>query len=175
MDRCYSESFRYGLIGNPMVRQRYIESFGEKLGLELSQRPVINSGIFALRSDSPVWKIWGEWLERAMSATPHQFSEQYALNAAIYSGGVRMSPLPARCNWICGQALPYYAPKTGLFTEGMPPYDPLWIIHATGKKFRDPEEAGELLTYDIVTFPRGDKMKLPLDYLRLRQIHNTST
>jgi hypothetical protein len=112
----------------------YTESFGDEVAAKLSDRPIFNSGVFACRKESTVWKTWAKWMQTAVAGIPHKLTEQNALNAAIYLDDFPFVPLPAWCNWVCGQSRPVFNPGTGLLCESLAPFDPLSIIHVTPRQ-----------------------------------------
>jgi hypothetical protein len=153
----YKDSFCYGTVYNHRMFDRYTQSFGELLARQLSERPIFNSGVFALHRDSKVWSEWAKWLQKAITEGEQvvRLSEQNALNAAIYLGGIPVTPLLANCNWICEQGLPVFNPNTGLLSEPTLPHNPLWIVHAADARLK-PAELKVCLT--------GESIRLPLDY-----------
>ena len=122
--------------------------------------PVINSGVFALPSESKSWERWQHWFALALEKGRHKMTEQNALNAAIYAGEVTHYPLPAGCNWICGQCLPLLDRAAGRFVEPLvAPYEPISIMHVTPRDVSNTTVA----TVD------GESVSMPLDYLPFRE------
>ena len=95
-----------------------------------------NSGVFAMHRSCPGWTAWAEDLQDAlMRVDPVQpLVEQCSLNHAIYTGKVPFSPLAAKFNWICAEALPVWDSQRNLLCDPSIPHDPLSIIHLNDLK-----------------------------------------
>ncbi len=94
------------------------------------------SGVFAMCHSSPIWRLWAEALHECMEhmlaekkPLTHIF-EQIALNLVLYKQPMdQLGLLPARYDWIVGEALPLLDLEHGLLREPQPPYDPIEIVH----------------------------------------------
>lgn len=91
------------------------ESFGDSWAQSIGTISPFNSGAFALRSDSPYWGIWREWLRVGVSRSLNHFTEQNALNIAIRSGQIAVRKLPISHNYVCSNGLPDYCLKETCF------------------------------------------------------------
>ena len=125
------------LVGMSVQQWRYntfLTCLGEDLARELSQYPMINTGLFAARADSPVWAHWAEVLGNFFKTVgePFFYAEQAMLNALIRKRLVGAALLPARCNWMCNLAAPRCSVDGAILCEVEPPFEPLGIIHLTG-------------------------------------------
>ena len=82
------------------------------------------------------WTAWAEDLQDAlMRVDPVQpLVEQCSLNHAIYTGKLPFSPLAAKFNWICAEALPVWDSQRNLLCDPSIPHDPLSIIHLNDLK-----------------------------------------
>jgi hypothetical protein len=60
------------------------------------------------------------------------FTEQTALNVAIYTQKTWPCFLPPRFNWICFHALPGFDERSGLYVEPELPHDEIGIMHMAG-------------------------------------------
>jgi len=112
--------------------------YGRKIANETLFMPVINSGVFALRGDSPYWHEWAESYRQAKTESAADLRDQIPLNHAIYTGRIKISPLPAWCNWICDLALPLWDAGNGVFVEPSLPHHPIGIMHLLGESKRRP-------------------------------------
>jgi hypothetical protein len=132
-DRSYTP-FLVGMSVQEWRYQTFLTCFGEVLAKELSQFPMINTGLFAARADSNVWASWAEVLGNLLKALgePFFYAEQTVLNALIRKGLVAAAYLPARCNWMCNLAAPMCSTDGKILCEPQPPFEPLGIIHLTG-------------------------------------------
>lgn len=116
----------------------YGEAFGPEIAAALDRKPMINTGVYAMAADTPLWDLW-EWLYRqAMQRQadhrrgPLFMSEQTALNVAVHHHRMRWASLPAACNWLCHLAVPMWDPTAGRLVEPSPPHDPIRILHLSG-------------------------------------------
>jgi hypothetical protein len=92
-----------------------------------------DTGVFALRSDAPHWALWAKWFGAGLTATKGELCcDQTALNHALWTEHLPVSPLPALCNWLCHLALPGFDPLRGRFCEPVTPRHPVGILHLTG-------------------------------------------
>ena len=132
-DRSYTP-FLVGMSVQEWRHKTFLSCFGEPLATELSQFPMINTGLFAARADSNVWATWAEILGNLLKALgePFFYAEQACLNALIRKGLVAAAHLPARCNWMCNLAAPTCSMDGTILCEPQPPFQPLGIIHTRG-------------------------------------------
>lgn len=91
--------------------------------------PAINVGVFALRADAPHWQPWRDTMKRVLAVEPVFCAEQLALDHVVMSQGLPSCWLPARANWVCHLARPFWSHGQGRLLEPTPPYDPLWVVH----------------------------------------------
>jgi len=111
--------------------------------------PQFNSGVFAAKASSPVWRAWQEVLGEAVrksfqrigtigvltfiDAQENHFIEQNALNVCLQRGQAKPYPLGPGYNFVCSLATPLFDPRSSLITEPLAPWEPLRIIHLTEK------------------------------------------
>jgi len=124
---------RYGRFGrirfDSWAHTLYRDGYGEAAARAYALRPMLNSGVFALRADAPHWEAWIESY-RAASPRKHRIGfDQIALNHAVYSRGLEAEYLPAWCNWVCARGLPAFNPATGEFVEPYVPHQRIGILH----------------------------------------------
>jgi hypothetical protein len=93
----------------------------------------VNSGVFALRGDAPHWALWAKWLGIGLeNARYSRFSDQTALNHAVWTEGLPVAHLPARCNWLCHLALPRYDHSRQIFCEPDREAHAIGVLHLAG-------------------------------------------
>lgn len=164
LHRAYGSTYLRGSSVDPdnqLFFNQYAKAYGEPLARRIMYLPVINVGVFALRHDSNVWQRWREWIERGLKAGSQKTIEQNALNAAIYSEQIPILPLPAYCNWICGQALPRFDRVNRRFVEPILPYEPISILHVTPRQ----------TSKSVIQTLDGPPIPMSLDYLAFREMH----
>ena len=130
VDRAYRHTS--GLVG---VRiNRMLAYFGQEAVARVVWASYFNAGVFALRSDAPHWALWAKWFDAGLTATKGELCcEQTALNHALWTERLPVSPLPALCNWLCHLALPGFDPIRERFCEPLVPRNPIGILHLTGR------------------------------------------
>jgi hypothetical protein len=131
LDRAYANTFAEHPISDHHLAT-YVRLFGSDNAWKLSRRPILNSGVFAARADSPVWGAWAEACKLTMGDRFVHLSEQAALTVAIYGNAVPVHYLPSRYNWICSLALPLWDDERRRLVDPCMPHDVLEIVHATG-------------------------------------------
>lgn len=122
VDRSYRNSYNL-----------YDALFGENIAKTFFKFPVLNSGVFALQSDAPHWKIWRETVAASFEKLCHHLTEQTALNYVVYNFNLKATYLPFSCNWLCSQISPRFDARTLTFQEPDPPFGTIGIMHLSGK------------------------------------------
>ena len=107
------------------------EYFGAQALALCDQHNTYNAGAFALQATSPHWNTWARYFGKGLRAAPHKVSDQTALNYAIWSGDIKIHPLPAVCNWCCHFAFPVINIDIKRFCEPHIPNRPIGIMHLT--------------------------------------------
>jgi len=95
----------------------------------MTWKPVLNVGVFALRTDSRLWDLWARVLNEGLSRSTDRLLTQCWLNVAVATSGFAVHPLPQWANWPCHLATPMLDAKTGLLVEPELPNEPLSIVH----------------------------------------------
>lgn len=95
----------------------------------LVDRPVLNTGAFALRRDAPHWAAWRAWQSRCTAHGRAFTSDQLALALAVYLDGLPHEALPETCNYMGPWRLDR---ARGLLVHHYAPYDPLSVVHLVG-------------------------------------------
>ena len=109
----------------------YRKCFGRRVAKRLIEYPVLNSGVFALRADTPLWDAWRAAIRDAGRAWHF---DQPPLNKAVWLDGFDKHLLPSLYNWICGQALPAYDEPTGRMLTPYPPHHVISVLHLTKRR-----------------------------------------
>lgn len=132
LDRAYGHCFHDRAAVTRLMDQLYRLGWSNAIADRLREHPVLNSGAFALRADSPLWSHWQRLAAEAYTRTLHHLVEQTALNVAAYvaaAGEVRTHYLPAWCNWMCNKALPLFDPAARRLLHPFAPHEPLSLVH----------------------------------------------
>lgn len=145
------------------VRKSYATAFGEELARQMTWKPVLNAGVFALRTDSPLWAMWARALDEGLSRSTDRLLTQCWLNVAVATSGFAVHPLPQWANWPCQLATPMFDRKTGLLVEPELPHEPLSIVHL------GPRRNVKL----AVTTTDGDVINTELDRTAIRSLATT--
>lgn len=111
----------------------------------MTLKPMLNIGVFALSKTSPVWDMWAKIYSDALQRTPQLNSktvmmEQLAINVALYMAQMPYVVLPASYNWLTFFATPLLDKTTGMYLEPTPPYKPISMFHLTQKPKTKPEK-----------------------------------
>ena len=96
----------------------------------LVNRPVLNTGAFALHRDAPQWAAWRTWQQRCTTYGRAFTSDQLSLALTIYQDGLAHEALPETCNYMGPWRLDR---ARGLLTHHFAPYDPVSVVHLVGQ------------------------------------------
>lgn len=118
------------------VFDRYQENFGDLVARMYASFPILNAGVFAINKNAPHWEIWAQHTDKALKHAGFKMTDQFALNLAIYGGGLlgKTEMLPAWCNWTCHIGYPALDEASGLLVEPCLPNHPIGILHLTNRK-----------------------------------------
>lgn len=108
--------------------------FGDLPPHRFANQATLNCGVFAARSDSPIWALWPRLMATALASKRTNnffFAEQTAMNVALMSGEVPFARLPAPHNWLLTGAMPRVGANRQLVHPDFP-HEPLGIIHRAG-------------------------------------------
>jgi hypothetical protein len=131
LDRAYVQFYDQGKLTD-WVNEAHALFCDKEVADKLRNFPVLNSGVFALRGDSPLWGRWHQALEDGLAREYDFYAEQFGLNRVVYLEDFPRNILPATCNWLANRGLIFYDGDTGMFVEPNLPYQPLGIIHLSG-------------------------------------------
>lgn len=123
-------------------------SFGTLAGYRLGRNPILNSGVFALTTEAPHWRMWSDALTRSLNRRRtgggnflkdfhFVLAEQTALNYVVFGQSQPYTLLPAVANWFCGKGTPAWDADRGMVVEPNEPHQPLSIIHLAGKNMKE--------------------------------------
>jgi hypothetical protein len=127
----------------------------------LSENPVLNSGVFAMRADAPHWAAWAETLERALTHNVNFFIEQTSLNIILYRDGFGFELLSPLDNWVPTIVKPLWDAERQMLVEPTPPHRPLGIVHLAGR----PKYSHARV---VLLNGGGEKLIRPIQYDRVR-------
>jgi len=112
----------------------YVAAYGEDVAAKMSVRPFLNTGVFAMAAENPLWGLWAADMKTLFA---RQYSEDAHLSrhmadglsltrlAAETSRGVMVDPL---FNFACIWALPF-RDNMGVVRVPLPPHAPIGIVH----------------------------------------------
>jgi hypothetical protein len=158
LDRTYAHCYQLRPVVQANLERCYREGYGEEAARRFASVPVVNAGVFAMRRDSPGWRVWDDLLGPALLRSTSKLVEQCALNIALYTGRIRPHFLPSWCNWNCGAATPLLNPVTRQLLVPMLPFEPISICHLIDVKDGPVEVNGT----------DGKTRKIPLTYRSIR-------
>ncbi|MBL8688739.1 MAG: hypothetical protein JNL04_06545 [Rhodospirillaceae bacterium] len=109
--------------------------YGAQAGRRLADRPMVNSGAFAMAAANPIWAAWRSEVDTLYAGSygadqdaALHMAEQLSLNRLIQERSALL-PLPAANNYICSLQLPMRHPSTGKVCISYPPHEPIGIVH----------------------------------------------
>ena len=108
--------------------------FGDAVAQRMAHVPVINSGVWAARAQSPLWAAWRRYLQEGLARVAvvddlTRTVEQGAFNIAIRLGGIPVRRFPAIYNWLACLALPAWHGGRSVLVDPNPPHDAIRILH----------------------------------------------
>ena len=101
----------------------------------LATQPHINTGVFAINKNSPIWKKWQENTKTSLQKGRIFASEQIAMNYTIYIDNFEAEFLPYYCNWIPNPNMTLWDEKKNTFVEKYYPNNEIGIMHLAGGVF----------------------------------------
>lgn len=136
-DSARGNGVEFNAFGQPLRRNWYT-MFANKSKLpksdkrRLAEVPIINAGVFSAKKDSPIWQAWQDEMHACVLALPPRRkygADQLGLGLAIYKHNIAHLLLPEICNW---HTVFRFDRQAGLFTETMPYYQPVSLMHLAG-------------------------------------------
>ncbi|MEZ5658184.1 MAG: hypothetical protein R3E83_06535 [Burkholderiaceae bacterium] len=129
------DSPAYGPVPWPehfWLMRRLLRAYGPMTMLRLMNRPMINSGMFALRGDAPQWQQWQQETHRVVRRTDRAIAaDQIALFRLVHDARMKVSLLAPRHNWICSRALPVWDDRRAVFVTPQEPAAVITVMHNT--------------------------------------------
>lgn len=133
--------YHYGLVGKRDLRlgllaaRTWYEALYDDPALVelLCTQPILNSGVFALMGQSPIWAAWAEELmhlygrDYTHDRSVLHYAEQLGLNKLLYTGH-SFVPLDPIFNYPCAGSAVFVSPR-GVVCVGYPPFTPIKIPH----------------------------------------------
>ena len=115
-------------------RNTYKRCFGIENANRMALLPVINSGVWAARSSSPLWAAWRALLQQGLAHLESiddesRIVEQAAFNLAIESAQLGVRRFPATYNWMVSCAIPAWHVHKQALVDPHPPHDEIKIVH----------------------------------------------
>ena len=117
------------------MRFYYTRTYGPAVAEQMTGRPLLNCGVFAMSHRSPVWEEWGRHLLQLYrrdygqdNTRVRHMAEQVALNYIASQTGCAV-PIDPLYNYNCMYALPYRDPNTGQLRVPLPPNTAIAIVH----------------------------------------------
>jgi hypothetical protein len=144
------------------IRNCYQRCFGSDVADALGELPSLNTGVFALRADSPSWVAWQQTIGPGLANFYHPLVEQQSLNVAVRQGRIPVSLQSLEANFTCHLELPWFCAESGSFTMPQLQARHLGVIHLT-----DTKDFPLLL---IPHFPHGEVRPLPLLYRSFQKV-----
>jgi len=110
--------------------------FGPEIASRMMHVPVINSGVWAARSQSPLWPAWRRYLQEGLARMSvvddlTRTVEQGAFNVAIRLERIPVQRFPATYNWLACLALPAWHAGRSALVDPNPPHDRIRILHVS--------------------------------------------
>ena len=119
------------------LRQCYQQCFAPDIADAYGDLPSFNSGVFALRANSPTWATWRDMLANALRGGYHMLVEQQALSIVIRQGRVPVALQPREANFVCTLELPWFDLAQRKLTLPRNKDVPLGIVHLADAKGYD--------------------------------------
>ena len=160
LDRAYADNFLPDTINTRQWAELHcVTGFGPLRAEKICDRPLLNSGLLAIRADCPLWETWLRYMREGSA---HGLtSDQAALNLAIYESHFIPYFLPATYNWMCNRALPYFDGGTLSVRHPLTPHEPLIALHVAGMARKYQCE---------ISRPGGRKMTATLGYRDVQRV-----
>jgi glycosyltransferase involved in cell wall biosynthesis len=156
LDRCSNKEYGGQADFQQYKFYHYKRFFGDSVAEKLCTYPMLNAGVFALRSDARHWQIWEDLLRQGLQSCADLLTDQFGLNLAIYDRDLfaHTELLPAWCNWLLLQGIPMLDCAAFNLVETYLPHTPIGILHlAAGykqfKQIKLSTIAGGIVTVNI--------------------------
>jgi hypothetical protein len=126
---------RLGLVKEGYKIKRIRKYFGREMARRWGSTPIMNSGIFCITADSPIWHLWQHMIQKA-NLVGHDrkrlICDQTCLDLAVLINNFSPKVMPATHNWCVGLAEPMVHAETGKLVDPIYPYKPIKVLHSAG-------------------------------------------
>ena len=119
--------------------KNYNKYFSSQLGQDLFFKPLFNNGVFCLKSDSEIWKLWKKNYQHALDNAKSSYgikTDQLSLNKVIYENFEKISILDSTNNWIINKSEKIEKDGKYFLTPSFPKRK-INILHYTNFKYED--------------------------------------
>lgn len=138
---CPEWHYAYTTLNNDIVKFHvenvgayYRDAYGPEVAALMSVRPTLNTGVFAMAAENPLWNLWAQEVKTLYGrdygedgGQMRHMAEQMALNylAVRTASAVPVDPL---FNFMCMWSLPY-RDEAGVVRVPFPPNAAIGIVH----------------------------------------------
>lgn len=141
IDRAFISNYGTSHSYRAFVVKVYTDLCGAAAAEKYRDYPILNTGVFAMPAASPIWQRWAGRIAENLQNGRNFHIEQASLNYEIFENldlyvAEGLEFLPARCNWVCHQALPKLDEASGLLVEPFLPHTPLGVVHRASDDFK---------------------------------------
>lgn len=152
IDRSFISNYGTSQSYRAFIIKVFSELFGEDVAATYRDYPILNTGVFAMPAASPLWERWAARIAQGLAHGRNFHVEQASLNYELFANfetyrADGLEFLPARCNWVCHQALPKFDAEHGLLVEPFLPHMPLGIVHRASDDFKQ-KKSGQIARLD---------------------------
>jgi hypothetical protein len=121
---------------NPRTLMIYSQNEAGRLNEMPLHMPMLNAGVFGMKSSSRLWKLWQNELnnlvKRFQLGETVYFSDQIALHKLIYAEKIMFLPLRAVDNWQTYACPPFVHFESGKLRVPSPPFEEIGLLHLAG-------------------------------------------
>lgn len=151
IDRAFISNYATSQSYRAFIQKVYTDLCGAEAAEKYRDYPILNTGLFAMPAGSPLWNRWASRIAETLLHGRNFHVEQASLNYEVFENldgyiADGLEFLPARCNWVCHQALPKVDAATGLLVEPFLPHAPLGVIHRASDDFKQKKTGKIALT-----------------------------
>ncbi len=141
IDRAFISNYATSHSYRAFVIKVFTDLAGAEVAETYRDYPILNTGVFAMPAASPLWERWADRIGQSLSHGRNFHVEQASLNLELFARlddylAAGLEFLPARCNWVCHQALPKFDAARGLLVEPFLPHAPLGVVHRASDDFK---------------------------------------
>jgi hypothetical protein len=144
----------------------YKKLYGETISREFCNKAILNSGVFCMRGESPLWRAWEIEIQavlrkRISDRLVLHVAEQTCLNYIAYSFD-RFVLVDSVYNYTLHDGCAKRNGKDGLVAIAYPPYRPISIVHLTVSSKYMQDYLREGLLFDKGAYLSEDERQLLL-------------